>query len=395
MNTSRHLLFFSILLLTYLCVIKIIVYHDRVYLNDIKTLQYFRFDRDLDYKKNKDLSKIFEEAFSSLDINIKKSNKYLNSDILFFESYDLIDLYFKKLHYPHDCKYIYGVNNTDSFVNKAELYKNYEKIYNKEIIKYFLPETYYDLKMKTLMELPYNNQTVYIAKKNIQQQKGLILFKSYDEIKDKYDKLISVVQKVLQDPFLVNGRKINIRIYLLVKIIHDKIYFYIYNNGFMYYTPEMFKKYSTNPDEVITTGYIDRSVYVENPLTLQDFYNYLGKNNSQKLKSNIYNLFRSFKEVFSRQLLFHNRNIPGTKFSVFGCDVAPDTFLNCKLIEINKGPDLSYKDNRDKHVKLNMVRDMFKLVGLEKYGNTSHSNNNNNNNNIQKSIVDTGFIQVI
>ena len=28
------------------------------------------------------------------------------------------------------------------------------------------------------------------------------------------------------------------------------------------------------------------------------------------------------------------------KFQLFGCDVAPDNHLGCKLMEINKGPDL-------------------------------------------------------
>ena len=39
----------------------------------------------------------------------------------------------------------------------------------------------------------------------------------------------------------------------------------------MYYTPKFFQPNSIDKDRNITTGYIDRQVYVENPLTTQDF----------------------------------------------------------------------------------------------------------------------------
>ena len=47
-----------------------------------------------------------------------------------------------------------------------------------------------------------------------------------------------------------------------------------------------------------------------------------------------------------------------------GCDIAPDNELKVKVLEINKGPDVMYKDERDKKVKYNLVLDMFEKIGI-------------------------------
>ena len=86
------------------------------------------------------------------------------------------------------------------------------------------------------------------------------------------------VQELLQDPYLIDGRKINMRFYILVICNNSNISVYAYNNGFMYYTAE---KFTTDTQEFgpnITTGYIDRNVYEHNPLTLEDFRKYLDSN---------------------------------------------------------------------------------------------------------------------
>jgi hypothetical protein len=53
-----------------------------------------------------------------------------------------------------------------------------------------------------------------------------------------------------------------------------------------------------------------------------------------------------------------------TNFMICGCDVAIDKSMGCKLMEINKGPDLSYKDSRDKAVKLGLIENTMKQIGL-------------------------------
>jgi hypothetical protein len=55
-----------------------------------------------------------------------------------------------------------------------------------------------------------------------------------------------------------------------------------------------------------------------------------------------------------------------TLFQLFGSDVAPTADLDAYLMEINKGPDLDAKDERDKKVKTRVQEDIFKVVDGEK-----------------------------
>ena len=50
------------------------------------------------------------------------------------------------------------------------------------------------------------------------------------------------------------------------------------------------------------------------------------------------------------------------RFQIFGADLAPDENLEGTLMEINKGPDISFKDERDGGVKKNMVLDAFNVI---------------------------------
>ena len=43
----------------------------------------------------------------------------------------------------------------------------------------------------------------------------------------------------------------------------------------MYYTKKHFIKNNNTLDNHVTTGYVERSVYTENPLTHEDFKKYL------------------------------------------------------------------------------------------------------------------------
>jgi hypothetical protein len=140
--------------------------------------------------------------------------------------------------------------------------------------------------------------------------------------------------------------------------------FYVFKDGFLYYTPKPFKRNSTRVDEIITTGYIDRSIYEHNPMTHQDLAQYIGIEAYNILVKNIDFAINAVRECYSDMLSDKNKRLQGTKFSIFGVDIAPDNKLGCKIMEINKGPDLTYKDERDRKVKLNMVKDALNIVGI-------------------------------
>ena len=62
---------------------------------------------------------------------------------------------------------------------------------------------------------------------------------------------------------------------------------------------------------------------------------------------------------------FQSKNILGTiTFQLFGADVIFNQDLHPYLLEINKGPDMSPRDNIDEEMKNNVQLDMFKKVGI-------------------------------
>ena len=53
-------------------------------------------------------------------------------------------------------------------------------------------------------------------------------------------------------------------------------------------------------------------------------------------------------------------------FQLFGIDIIFDNKLNPYLLEFNKGPDMSPKNEMDRQIKTKVQEDMFDLVNLIK-----------------------------
>ena len=218
--------------------------------------------------------------------------------------------------------------------------------------------------------MPHNplGGNIYILKKDIQQQQGLQLCNNYNNILNyiQNDQGYIVLQEFLKDPYIINdqgiNRKINLRIYLLITINNGKLKAFIYNDGFIYYTSNNYE-YTLDPTKMITTGYINRSIYNRNPLTLQDLKIYLQSRNYNY--NNFWNILKSkFIELLvPYSLIWPMYNLDNYHYQVFGVDVEPNsTFTDLKIIEVNKGPDLRAKDSRDKQIKEDMISDVYNIV---------------------------------
>jgi hypothetical protein len=196
-------------------------------------------------------------------------------------------------------------------------------------------------------------------------------------INDKY----VIVQELLQNPYIIDGRKTNMRFYVLVICKNNKFSVYVYNDGFMYYTKVPFKKNTTEVDPNITTGYIDREVYKKNPLTHQDLKKYLDNpnrnmseiehnmKNKRLVISEVYfirinNLLKDIFSAFVGYIGVNDKFVNNTMTQLFGVDIAVDDQLNPMLMEVNKGPDMNAKDERDSQLKNNVVTDMLKTLGI-------------------------------
>ena len=334
------------------------------------------------YIVTENIKLVFEEN------NIKENNKTSKTNIYLPCTYDNIENEIKNMELNTNIKNkVFIIHNADQLVAKNYFWKNIVAKYGLEESLTLTPMTYLlndDNDIKRLNQDYDKNKDknkLYILKKNIQRQEGLKICNNLDDIiKNKKDYVLA--QELLQDPYLINGRKINLRIYILVVCNKTNYNVYAYNDGFMYYTKDLFRANSLDFGPNITTGYFkDRKIYEENPLTHQDFRKYLDnndreltsieqslKNNDIKLSDHIFNnIYELNKKVFSA---FYGKIGNGEKlynhdsFQLFGVDVAIDKNLNAKIMEVNKGPDLDSKDERDGEIKKGIIKNILKIIGV-------------------------------
>jgi hypothetical protein len=293
-----------------------------------------------------------------------------------FETLNNIDILLPALVTSPALKFIYGLAGSDAIASKSSLAYNLIKQYGIAASGTMMPVTFIidndaidSERELEMFNAQYDPNKMYILKKNIQRQEGVKLTSDKAEILDVFKNPSGYVvcQELLQDPLLVGGRKVNIRIYMLIVSRPGGITnIYTYKDGFMYYTPEMFRAgyYSTATN--ITTGYIDRQVYVDNPLTYQDLLTHLGVNGASLLDQNINRLLGRVANAYTPLFKAANETTKSDaiRFLIYGCDIAPDQALGAKIMEVNKGPDLSYKDERDKTLKLGMFKEALEIAGV-------------------------------
>ncbi len=330
-------------------------------INLVKKKEYFENDTKIE------TCKIYPELLQKI---IKERNMN-NNDIYIPCSYDTCETEIKLFENKSN-NLIFIIDGCDTLASKITLWETLKDKYNDGAKKY-MPETFILNNSDDMIKfkLHYNNNLMkrnnhmYVLKNFAQRQEGIKLLRNYNEIINSNKEEWYLVQDYLYDPFLIDNRKINIRYYLLITCINGKIEGYIHNNGFMYYTPEYYDENDISFNKHITTGYIDRKVYETNPLTINDFREHLDKININYRKvfdRNVKNLMNKVMIALSNKICKNKKLDGNIRFQLFGCDIAPTSDLKTYLMEINKGPDLDAKDERDKQVKLSVQNDIFKIL---------------------------------
>jgi hypothetical protein len=271
---------------------------------------------------------------------------------------------------------IFIIKGCDNLSRKDTLWKNLKDRYGDKASE-LMPKSYLLHNQKELLELDqdYDPGKVYILKKNIQRQQGLKMTKDKGELLHGAKNGYVVAQEMLQDPYVLDGRKTNCRVYLLVVCQAGTKSGYLYNNGFMYYTPDNFKKGSTVEDEVITAGLSskrkDSDFYQTHPLTMQELQIMLHKAGSTSTSTSTVDLFARtgvlmahILEASAPKFCNSEHLKERTTFQLFGCDIAFNDKLKPQLIEINKGPDLSSKSKQESLVKDDLMANIFRTVNI-------------------------------
>jgi hypothetical protein len=348
------------------------VENDNNYTNYNNNISYYRCSEKL-------LGKITNDIFNNN--NIQQSNDNWNlyipcgyNDV----EEELKQILIKDSDGKINTKYIFGLNGCDSIVSKNEIWNSLIKCYGRKYASTLMPESYI-LDDKNEMEIFRKNfnpskNDIYIMKKNVQRKEGLKLTRDYFEIIGGADDEYRIVQKYISDLYLINQRKVNLRIYLLIVIKDYTVYFYLCKNGKCIYTNKKYNDNDLDFETNITSYNLDMSVYKTNPRNFDELKTYINNDNKnndsgENLFNNIEVLMKEISACLSRNF-YQSKNIEGSiTFQLFGADVIIDKNLRPYLLEINKGPDMSPRDETDEMMKTGVQIDMFKTVGILKDSN--------------------------
>jgi len=271
-------------------------------------------------------------------------------------------------------KKIFMIDGCDWIASKTGIYKLVNNKYGLKSDE-LMPRTY-DLnndneleqfRKKFLLLKKKNKNTKFIMKNFKQRQMGLKMVNNLKIIENLIKSgEYNLIQEYVNDPYLISGHKINFRYYFLIICRHNNIESYIFNDGFVYYTPKPFDKNSIDPKKNITTGYIDRKIYKKNPLTISDFHKTLTSVQKINWEAEIIKKFKMMVEALKPKLCKINKFKNSVRFQLFGADIAPSDKLKAQFMEINKGPDIGGKDKRDTKLKYKMLLGAFNLADINK-----------------------------
>jgi hypothetical protein len=331
-------------------------------------INYKSYNNKKFYKCSNNLGKITDNIFANF--NFKHNNE--NWDIYMPCGYNNVENELKTINVNGDkSKIIFGINGCDNIVSKNGIWDILKNEYTREYASELMPTSYilYDpIELKHLKD-DYKEGDIYILKKNIQRKEGLKLSKDLKEIlaagKDDY----RVAQKYMRNLYLINKRKVNLRIYLIVIIKGNKKRFYISRKGKCIYTNKEYNDNDFDFESNITSYHLDMNIYKKNPRDFKELIEYIDErgDDGKKLFRNIEKLMYFVSKAMENKL-YQSNNLKGTTtFQIFGGDVIFDSNLHPYLLEFNKGPDMSARDKLDEYMKSDVQYDMFSLVGLLPY----------------------------
>jgi hypothetical protein len=385
LDDKKNTLLTFIFLFIIIIIIIIFVYFVRYF--KLKLNIYESFDNNgFKYYRceNKILGQITKRIFDENDI--KHSNEEWN--IYVPCGYNEVEEELKKILVKGDPskKYIFGINGCDTIVSKNKIWESLANCYGRKEASRLMPESYVlnDIEeLQTFMQdFNIKDNNIYILKKNIQRKEGLKLTRDYDEILNGWKDDYRVAQKYITNLFLINGYKVNLRIYLLIVIRDNKITFYLSNKGKCIYTNKKYNDNDLDFESNITSYNLDMSIYNKNPRDFVQLRKYIDNNILDIPNAGNY-FFKKIDSLMTKiskclaNNLYQSKNIKGSvTFQLFGCDVIFTDDLHPYLLEMNKGPDMIPRDDIDEDMKSNIQIDMFRKVGIlnkDNYRNISNS----------------------
>ncbi|XP_064611162.1 probable tubulin polyglutamylase TTLL9 isoform X2 [Liolophura sinensis] len=225
--------------------------------------------------------------------------------------------------------------------------------------------------------------TVWIMKPVAKSQgKGIFLFRKLKDITDwkkgQYNPQIDpnkegpetyVVQRYIERPYLIGGRKFDIRVYVLVQS-YSPLKAWLYRSGFARFSNTRFSLNSIDDTYIhLTNVAVQKTAPDYDPekgckWSAQQLRQYLrAKHGLEAVK----NCFRLMDEIFIMSLQSVQRVMINDKhcFELYGYDILLDEDLKPWLIEINSSPSLTASSKDDYDLKFGLLNDVLNVLDLD------------------------------
>lgn len=315
-------------------------------------------------------SQILQQVFNSHNFQKDPNDFHLYLPC----GYNWIEKELNDINIPN-AKYIFALKGCDKIVSKNSLWEILVIAFNRSGASTIMPDTYIlsDVNDYYMAQNQIASGNVLICKKNVQRKQGLKFAFIQEDLADARDEDYKIAQVFFTNTLQIKGRKINMRLYFVILKNAKNIKFFINNNGKILYTNKTTGNEITF-DSHITSYQMDSNIYETEqlPHNFYEFKKYIGnekyniiwKKILQKMKyvSNaISNVFNDDK--FNDQICFQ----------LFGIDM----IINGDepyLLEINKGPDMIPKCNKDIVLKNNIYEETLALAGLLKFRSNNYVN---------------------
>ena len=306
-----------------------------------------------------------------------------------------------------------------SIAKKDNLVFNYLKLKNKYSKDFnYLPQTYIIPKDRNYLMKQFKNYTVnldnlWLIKPTLGDQgRGIHLLESINDIIKCRS---CIITKYISNPDLVNGKKYDIRMYLLVTNINPLI-IYIYNDGLVRVATENYilsletlknlyihltntslndksKKFIINNDPEAEKG---------NTWTLHTLKNKFKRENhdfniimEQVKDFSIKTILSMLKKeiIYEHDFGYYDNNI----FGLFGIDVLIDSNLRPWLIEVNAFPSLMSYTKVDSLIKSKLLIDMENILGIIPFNHINGQSYDKENyyNNFSEEKAEKAFCQIL
>ncbi|XP_055963871.1 probable tubulin polyglutamylase TTLL9 [Sorex fumeus] len=214
------------------------------------------------------------------------------------------------------------------------------------------------------------------------QGKGIFLFRKLKDImdwrkdsrctddqKDEVTVENYVAQRYIENPYLIGGRKFDLRVYVLV-MSYLPLRAWLYRDGFARFSNTRFTLSSIDDHYVhLTNVAVQKTSPDYHPKKgckwmLQRFRQYLA---SKHGPATVETLFRDMDNIFVRSLQSVQKVIISDKhcFELYGYDILIDQDLKPWLLEVNASPSLTASSQEDYELKTCLLEDTLNVVDME------------------------------